>query len=119
MVERVEDLLLPNAVVQRIMKDAIPDGINIAKEARNEISRAASIFILYLTSTASLNTKSRNQKTMNTQDILDALGTIEMENFIDPLKEALGRLNIHFLYKSNYLFFLFYSATHCSEGSTD
>lgn len=44
MVEKIQDLNLPNASVIRIIKDALPDGIGIGKEARVAIARAASVF---------------------------------------------------------------------------
>lgn len=44
MVEKIADLNLPNSVVTRIIKEALPDGINIGKEARIAIAKAASIF---------------------------------------------------------------------------
>lgn len=94
MAERPEDLNLPNAVITRIIKEAVstgsfplpgrgrwvgfragpkrfprrapllaapfsrpaslptqlPDGVNVSKEARSAISRAASVFVLYATS---------------------------------------------------------------------
>lgn len=50
MAERPEDLNLPNAVVARIIKEALPTGINVGKDARIAISKAASVFVLYATS---------------------------------------------------------------------
>ena len=50
MAERLEDLNLPNAVVTRIIKEALPEGVTIAKDARTAVAKASSIFILYLTS---------------------------------------------------------------------
>lgn len=92
MVEKIEDLQLPNAVVQRIIKEALPDGINVAKDARAEISKAASIFVLYLTATARYQLHLRNQKkTLTVADILQALEVMEMENFVEPLKKAMER----------------------------
>lgn len=44
MVDKIQDLNLPNTVVTRLIKEALPDGINIGKEARAAISRAAAIF---------------------------------------------------------------------------
>lgn len=44
MVDKIQDLVLPNTVVTRLIKEALPDGINIGKEARGAISRAAAIF---------------------------------------------------------------------------
>lgn len=50
MAERPEDLNLPNAVVTRIIKEALPTGVNVGKDARLAISKAASVFVLYATS---------------------------------------------------------------------
>lgn len=47
MVEKIEDLNLPMAVVSRIMKDALPENASCSKESRNALTRAASVFILY------------------------------------------------------------------------
>lgn len=91
MVEKVEELLLPNAVVQRIIKEALPDGINVAKDARAAISRAASIFVLYLSSTARDQLKTRKQKTLTPADVIQALEAMEMEHFVEPLKKAMDR----------------------------
>lgn len=44
MSEKIQELNLPNAVVTRLIKEAVPEGINVAKEARAAIARAASIF---------------------------------------------------------------------------
>lgn len=96
MVERVEDMLLPNAVVQRIIKEALPTGINVGKEARETISRAATIFVLYLTSTARHQLHLRNQKkTLTPADVSHALQIMEMENFVEPLQKAMERKEIH------------------------
>ena len=50
MAEKPEDLNLPNAVISRLVKEALGDGVNISKEARSAISKAASVFVLYCTS---------------------------------------------------------------------
>lgn len=47
MVEKISDLHLPNTVVARIIKEALPDGISVGKEARSAIARAASMFSMY------------------------------------------------------------------------
>lgn len=47
MVDKVQDLNLPNAVVARLIKEALPEGISVGKEARSAIARAASIFGMY------------------------------------------------------------------------
>lgn len=110
MVERIEDLNLPNAVVTRLMKvsskgskghhgvesnnsvsfqESLPDGISISKEARSALTRAASVYILYLTTAASTAAKDKNLKTLNVNHVFEALEEIEFENYIDPLKSFL------------------------------
>uniref|UniRef100_A0A663NEU7 Uncharacterized protein n=1 Tax=Athene cunicularia TaxID=194338 RepID=A0A663NEU7_ATHCN len=44
---RGDDPRLQNPAV---MVQVLPDGVNISKEARSAISRAASVFVLYATS---------------------------------------------------------------------
>lgn len=89
MVERVQDLTLPNAVVGRLIKEVLPDGISISKEFRVAVARAASVFIIYLSSAATAEAKKTNMKTISCSHVFDALDEIEFESFIDPLKEAL------------------------------
>lgn len=48
MVDKIQDLNLPATVVTRLIKEALPDGINIGKEARSAIARAACIFSKFL-----------------------------------------------------------------------
>lgn len=44
MVERIQDMNLPSASILRIIKEALPDGIGVGKEARTAIAKAASVF---------------------------------------------------------------------------
>lgn len=89
MAERPEDLNLPNAVITRIIKDAIPDGVNVSKEARLAISKAASVFVLYATSCSNNFALKAKRKTITAKDVLDALEDMEFDQFVDPLKECL------------------------------
>uniref|UniRef100_UPI00398F6249 DNA polymerase epsilon subunit 3 n=1 Tax=Pristiophorus japonicus TaxID=55135 RepID=UPI00398F6249 len=89
MAERPEDLNLPNAVITRIIKEALPDGVNISKEARSAISRAASVFVLYATSCANNFAMKSKRKTLSASDVLAAMEEMEFDRFISPLKDAL------------------------------
>ncbi|CAG5130290.1 unnamed protein product [Candidula unifasciata] len=88
MAERPEDLNLPNAVVARIIKDAIPEGVNVSKEARLAISKAASVFVLYATSCSNNFALKNKRKTVTAQDILSAMEDMEFEQFIEPLQQC-------------------------------
>ncbi|PIO36187.1 hypothetical protein AB205_0166790 [Aquarana catesbeiana] len=89
MAERPEDLNLPNAVVTRIIKEALPEGVNVSKEARSAISRAASVFVLYATSCANNFAMKQKRKTLNVTDVMSAMEEMEFQRFLGPLKEAL------------------------------
>ena len=44
-----EEMSLPSAAIQRIIKSKLPEGVMIGKEAKIAFSKASSIFILYVT----------------------------------------------------------------------
>nr|XP_009935436.1 PREDICTED: DNA polymerase epsilon subunit 3 [Opisthocomus hoazin] len=60
----------------------LPDGVNISKEARSAISRAASVFVLYATSCANNFAMKGKRKTLNASNVLSAME--EMERFFCP-----------------------------------
>lgn len=89
MAERVEDLNLPSSAVTRIIKDCLPNGSNVSKDARVAVGRAASMFVLYITSAANDYAKQSNRKTISGNDVLKALSETDFEMFVQPLKAAL------------------------------
>ncbi|KAL5012595.1 hypothetical protein ScPMuIL_011146 [Solemya velum] len=89
MAERPEDLNLPNTVITRIIKDAIPDGVNVSKEARLAISKAASVFVLYATSCSNNFAMRGKRKTISAQDVISAMEDMEFDHFIQPLQQCL------------------------------
>lgn len=89
MVERIEDLNLPAAIVTRLIKEALPPGANVSKEARAGISKAASVFVIYLTATSTLIARKSNLKAVQTNNIFEALEELEFGNFTEPLKKEL------------------------------
>ncbi|TSK16241.1 DNA polymerase epsilon subunit 3 [Bagarius yarrelli] len=89
MAERPEDLNLPNAVITRIIKEALPDGVNVSKEARRAISQAASVFVLYATSCANSFALKAKRKTLNAGDVMSAMEEMEFERFLPPLRDSL------------------------------
>lgn len=95
MAERPEDLNLPNAVITRIIKDSLPDGVAVAKEARSAIAKAASVFVLYTTSTANSLAQKNKKKTVSAQDVFNAMKEMEFEKFIEPLQESLEGMYIY------------------------
>lgn len=89
MAEKIEELNLPITIISRLIKEALPPGVSIRAEARSAITRAASVFILYLTSTANSVRVNDKNKMITAKNIFDALEENEFENFVQPLKESL------------------------------
>lgn len=89
MVERIEDLNLPNAVVTRLIKEAIPEGVAMSKEARRAMTRAAAVYVIYMTSTCTKLAHSQNHKTISCANVYEALSQMELESFIEPLNRDL------------------------------
>jgi DNA polymerase epsilon subunit 3 len=93
MAERPEDLNLPMSVVTRLVKDALPDGVNLSKEARVALARSASVFVLYLTSSANLLASKDKRSTIRGTDVLKALDETDFTHFEEPLTKALESKN--------------------------
>lgn len=89
MAEKLEDLSLPNSVIMRLLKDALPEGINISKDARSTFAKAASIFVLYTTSCASAVATKSHRKTVSGSDVFQALNEMEFDHYIEPLTKCL------------------------------
>jgi len=89
MAERPEDLNLPNAVVSRIIKEALPPSVKVSKEAQAAVAKAASVFVLYATSCANNVAIKGHRKTINGNDVIKAMEDMEFNKFIDPLENSL------------------------------
>ncbi|CAL1263763.1 unnamed protein product [Larinioides sclopetarius] len=89
MCDKIEELSLPSTVIMRILKDAVPDGINISKEARSAVARAASVFVLYTTACSSQVQATSQRKTLTLPDVFAALEDMMFEDMIEPIKECL------------------------------
>uniref|UniRef100_A0A914HI37 DNA polymerase epsilon subunit 3 n=1 Tax=Globodera rostochiensis TaxID=31243 RepID=A0A914HI37_GLORO len=84
------DLNFPKAVIARIIKEALPEGVTVSKEAKNAIARSAAIFILHATSLANDNAQSKKRKNLTADDILYAIHQLECDELEKPVKEALA-----------------------------
>ena len=98
MAERPEDLNLPGSIVSRIVKDALPDGTKVSKEAQQAIAKAASVFVLYATSCSNQIAQKSNRKTIHGQDVISAMEDMEFDKFIRPLEANLeGKIHSYYL----------------------
>lgn len=91
MAEKLEDLNLPAAVVTRIIKEALPEGCSVAKEAKLALSKAASVFVLYLTSHANKISIESGKKMITNEDVMEAIHDTEFGRFEKQLNDAAER----------------------------
>lgn len=89
MAEKPEDLNLPNTVIAKIIREALPENVSISKDARIAISKAASVFVLYSTSCANNFAMQQKRKTISAQDVYEAMTDMEFERYVEPLKKSL------------------------------
>lgn len=90
MAETLNDLNLPQGAINKIIKDGLPENIILGKDVKAAVSRAASMFILYLTAQSTQFAQKVNRKTILAQDILDALEETEFDDLIEPVEGALN-----------------------------
>jgi DNA polymerase epsilon subunit 3 len=89
---KVPDFEPPQATVSRIIKQVLPDNVQITKEARHAFTRAAGIFIFYITQCANDYSKEHKRSTIYTQDVISALRELDFGEFEAPLEEFLEGL---------------------------
>ncbi|KAF1943196.1 histone-fold-containing protein [Clathrospora elynae] len=83
----VEDLNLPKSIVQRLAKGVLPANTQIQKDALLAMSKSATVFVNYLTSTAAEHALRSGKKTILPKDVFDAMTELEFE-FMLPRLEA-------------------------------
>jgi len=79
----------PQACVQRIIKSALPDNCQITKESKAAFSKAAGIFIIYLTTCANDFCKENKRSTISSADVMSAMRELEFHDLMGPLEEFL------------------------------
>uniref|UniRef100_A0A914WK12 Nuclear transcription factor Y subunit beta n=1 Tax=Plectus sambesii TaxID=2011161 RepID=A0A914WK12_9BILA len=81
-----QERFLPIANVSRIMKRMIPDSGKVAKDAKECVQECVSEFISFITSEASDRCLQEKRKTINGEDLLNAMQTLGFDSYIEPLK---------------------------------
>ncbi|XP_039007712.1 nuclear transcription factor Y subunit B-8-like isoform X3 [Hibiscus syriacus] len=72
-----QERFLPIANISRIMKKALPANAKIAKDAKETVQECVSEFISFITSEASDKCHKEKRKTINGDDLLWAMATME------------------------------------------
>ncbi|KAK2797279.1 hypothetical protein FQN50_009244 [Emmonsiellopsis sp. PD_5] len=82
----VEDYLLPRTLTQRLAKGVLPPNTSIQKDALLAMTKAATVFVSYLSSHANEETE---KKTIAPQDVFAALSELEFDAFLPRLQREL------------------------------
>ena len=85
----VPDFEPPLASVTRIVKSALPSNIMLTKDARAAFTRAAGVFIFYLTHCANEFCQDNNRSTISSTDVRNALKELDFDDFEAPIEEFL------------------------------
>jgi DNA polymerase epsilon subunit 3 len=78
----------------RIVKAALPENVQINKEAKLAFCRAAKVFILYITAAANDSCKGAKRQTISAADVMQALEDVELDEFREPLTKCLDQYRL-------------------------
>lgn len=90
-----QDHLLPIANVGKIMKQALPQGAKISKEAKETMQECASEFIAFVTGEASEKCREGKRKTINGEDVICAFKTLGLDHYADAMERYLHKYREH------------------------
>ncbi|KJH41768.1 hypothetical protein DICVIV_12258 [Dictyocaulus viviparus] len=85
---KIDELRLPMAVLSRIVKSSLPNGVALSKDARTYMMRACIVFILYILSQAEDCASSKKRKTVMVEDVMTSLKISGFDTLFDPLNDA-------------------------------
>ncbi|KAI8068275.1 histone-fold-containing protein, partial [Gongronella butleri] len=85
----IEDYELPKANVTRILKQSLPAGTNLQRNAKLAVSKAGTVFISYISALANDVAKNQNHKTITSADVIKALEIAELDALLPTLKDRL------------------------------
>ncbi|KAK9371128.1 histone-fold-containing protein [Lipomyces kononenkoae] len=87
----IDDYMLPKATVTRLAKHVLPANTQIQKDAMTALSKSATVFINYLTSTANDLTVGAGRRTVNPTDVYKAIELLELEFILPRLKAEVDK----------------------------
>ncbi|KAL9648473.1 hypothetical protein ABK040_014093 [Willaertia magna] len=85
---------LPRSNILRIVKKAVSDQITPSNETKIAFSKAAVVFIMYLTATAQEQATKHKRTTLMADDVLEALDELELGEYKEELLKTLQHFRI-------------------------
>ena len=89
MASKPEEFSLPMASINRIIKDSLPDGTIVSKEAKLALMKATCVFILYSTAISNEFASKAHRRTLYAEDMFQALEDMGLSEFIPDLRAML------------------------------
>mmetsp|Transcript_6535 Transcript_6535/g.11280 ORF Transcript_6535/g.11280 Transcript_6535/m.11280 type:complete len:121 (-) Transcript_6535:485-847(-) len=86
----MEDFELPQASISRIVRKVLSPDVQVGKDAKSGFSKAATVFILYITATANDLARNNKRSTITAQDVIAALQELHMDDSISALEDYLA-----------------------------
>jgi len=90
--EKDKEFEVPLAAINKILKAALPEGAVCTKDAKSAFSKAAGIFVLYITACANDMAKTNKRQTINAQDITNALTELGYSSFLPHLEATMEKM---------------------------
>mmetsp|Transcript_38297 Transcript_38297/g.89070 ORF Transcript_38297/g.89070 Transcript_38297/m.89070 type:complete len:245 (-) Transcript_38297:654-1388(-) len=81
----------PLACVRRVLKRSLPKETNFGRDASSAFTRAAGIFIIYVTACANDFARENKRQTITANDILSAIKELDFDEFSPQLEDFLTR----------------------------
>jgi DNA polymerase epsilon subunit 3 len=90
--DKDKEFEVPLAAINKILKASLPEGAICSKDAKSAFSKAAGIFVLYITACANDMAKGHKRQTINAQDIMNALTELGYSSFLPHLDATLEKM---------------------------
>ena len=89
------DRFLPNANIVRIIKSNLNKDVKLSKEAKETFQECLTEFISFITSEACENCLNEKRKTINGEDIINALSSLGFDHYCSIIKVYLDKYKEH------------------------
>eukprot|EP01122_Echinamoeba_exundans_P015365 TRINITY_DN7264_c0_g1_i1.p1 TRINITY_DN7264_c0_g1~~TRINITY_DN7264_c0_g1_i1.p1 ORF type:complete len:142 (-),score=46.07 TRINITY_DN7264_c0_g1_i1:11-436(-) len=77
------------SVILRLVKEHLPDNISVGKDAKSSLTKAAKLFVQYLTAAANDYCQSCNRTLLSSNHVFGALDELELGHYKEKLQKAL------------------------------
>jgi DNA polymerase epsilon subunit 3 len=84
---------LPPSIVLKLLKSALPVGTKVSKEAVGAFSKAAGIFVMYLSNCANDYAHEGKRLTVGASDVISAMEELEFGAFVESMKASVDAQN--------------------------